>query len=587
MKRKQPTPPKRQLTASVAVLSAPGIQRGPHHRRGADAAWQKEAWSFYDLVGELRFASRWLSNAVSRCLLTAVLEQDGRDVPDVDGPAGALLADFAGGPSGQAELLSRIALQLSVAGDTYIVARETEEGDAWQAYSTEEIAYTSRQWKIDDGMESVTLAVDDLVIRCWMPHPRMRGEADSPVRSTLPVLRELHGLTQRVQAEIDSRLAGNGLLLLPSEMEFPQGQGVGESTEGQGDFVPTLIEYMTTAIRDRESAAGIVPLVATAPGEFIGNAKLIQFWSELDSRSKELREEAIRRFALAADMPPEIVLGLGDSTHWNAWAISEGSVTLHVEPLVQVVCHALTIGWLRPALAASGVADPSAYSVGFDSSPLRVKADRSDDARDIYDRGELSGEVLRRESGFNNNDAPTDEEIRRRLIIKILESSAPTSDLLAAIGINVTEDIPSPAELPAGDQVPEDGSAGAPGDGMPPEELTASLDPGSALASVEVCEMAVYRALELAGKRLLTRERRHSLSGVPAHLMHTHVPVPETDLDRLLDGAWSTLSLVRPDTLLTVTIDDYVRDLLRSGMAHQTSYLRSALLRADHQGLAA
>ena len=37
---------------------------------------------------------------------------------------------------------------------------------------------------------------------------------DSPVRAALPILRELVGLTQHVSAQIDSRLAGAGMLVM-------------------------------------------------------------------------------------------------------------------------------------------------------------------------------------------------------------------------------------------------------------------------------------------------------------------------------------------------------------------------------------
>ena len=31
--------------------------------------WQKEAWRFYDICGELRFAANWIANALSRATL--------------------------------------------------------------------------------------------------------------------------------------------------------------------------------------------------------------------------------------------------------------------------------------------------------------------------------------------------------------------------------------------------------------------------------------------------------------------------------------------------------------------------------------
>jgi hypothetical protein len=36
-----------------------------------------------------------------------------------------------------------------------------------------------------------------------------------------------------------------------------------------------------------------------------------------------LRREAVERLAIGLDMPPEVLLGLGDSNHWSAWQVDE------------------------------------------------------------------------------------------------------------------------------------------------------------------------------------------------------------------------------------------------------------------------
>jgi hypothetical protein len=44
--------------------------------------------------------------------------------------------------------------------------------------------------------------------------------------------------------------------------------------------------------------------------------------------------------------------------------------------------------------------------VWYDVSHMIVRPNRGTDAQAIYDKGELSGEALRRENGFDENDAP-------------------------------------------------------------------------------------------------------------------------------------------------------------------------------------
>ncbi|MEU4406288.1 hypothetical protein AB0F88_17335 [Streptosporangium sp. NPDC023963] len=96
--------------------------------------------------------------------------------------------------------------------------------------------------------------------------------------------------------------------------------------------------------------------------------------------------------------------------------------------------------------------------------------------------------------------------------------------------------------------------------------------------------VAVMRALEVAGKRLLTRDRRSQYQHLPAWKLHTEIPAREEDLDRLLADAWTCLQQVLPHRGdLVAVVDEYVRDLLRSGLPHETRWLMRALTTGDEQ----
>lgn len=1002
------------LTAAVQPLTGRRINRGPKQASTATSQpWQAEAWQMYDAVGELRFGVSWLASAVSRCRLIAARQVPGEDEPEpvTDGPVADLLADFAGGRAGQAQLLRRATQQLVVAGDTYVVGRtlpgemgpDGEPAEEWRAYSTSETSWSGAGWQVNPGDGTIYLDQDDLIFRCWLPHPNRWVEAESSVRSALPVLRELHGLTQRVAAEIDSRLAGAGLLILPQEFTFPSGQAAqsGDANGGEEAFINTLIDYMVTPIKDRESASAVVPLVVTAPGEHIGQAQLIRFWSELDDRSKELREEALDRLARSLDLPPEIIKGLSDSNHWctlpdveimtadgwrtydqltpgdlvltlnhetglsewqpvqavnvwdvvdepmveitgkrhhsvttlnhrwpilagkpdnrrrawattaelleqvadadpnrqqynhlilsaphadlpadpkyadalvelvawyftegnlgerpgrrvpqvvinqshhvnpdncarirraltalfgpasdtldkggryatpetverwqqarrmraenpnmsasaigreigvsstmaqkyltqepklhdqtprwretvtrddkmtrfvlnraaaevllehapgrvvtldfvrsltaaqlelfidtairgdghrlnrgkgtpvfsqkdpamcdayelalilsgrssyryahtslgagadgprektqevtiasnrttfaprgrnvrefehtgvvwcpttangtwlarhngtvfytgnSAWAISEDGVQMHVAPMLGVLCLALTVGWLRPALAALGVPDADDYLVWYDTTPLELKPDKSEAARELYDRMEIGGDTLRRETGFGDDDAPTDEELRRMILLKFLERVQDPGLLLQALGIS-TQGLPDLAPAPAipaprpaaDDQPPSEGPPGTAdaardGDGDAPARTAAATPHSGGLPDIAVvmaAEVAVMRALTYAGRRLLRdqpRAGRSQYAQVPQHELHLHIPLTGHRLDTLIADAWTALQQVLPDRPEVAAVcDRYVRELLQAGVRHEPRFLSTML----------
>lgn len=497
------------LTAAAQILSGPKIKRegSRAQKQGSSLPWQSEAWDLYDLIGEFWYATNWLGNAASRARLIAAKCPPGatEPIPVTEGVPAELVADWAGGVSGQQAFLSRAGIHLTLAGDSYFVGRtvtddeygdtppapgpggprrglppiggEVLEGPAvdappdtaipdeveWCAYSTDEVSYDSGTWQINDGSETFPIGPNDIIMRCWRPHPRKHHEAQSPVRSALPVLRELHGLTKHVAAAIDSRLAGAGILFLPQSMTFPTGQAAqgGDATEGEDQFIRDLIESMLTPIKDRDSAAAVVPLVVKIPDDCIGKVQHITFSTPLDDRAKELRDEALRRFALGFDMPPEIVLGLGGETnHWSAWQVDESSIKLHVEPLLATICLALTVGWYRPALEAAGIPDAHDHLVWYDVEDLKQRPNKSAEALDLFDRFLIGAKAVLRETGFADEDAPSDAELARMVLLSLAKGGANIAPILSALGVppdvvdQITAGIPTPGTTAVDEAAP-------------------------------------------------------------------------------------------------------------------------------------
>jgi hypothetical protein len=96
-----------------------------------------------------------------------------------------------------------------------------------------------------------------------------------------------------------------------------------------------------------------------------------------------------------------------------------------------------------------------------------------------------------------------------------------------------------------------------------------------------VANVAVYQALDYAGKRMVSRARRGEMLPVPTWTRHTRMQVWAGDVDRLLAGAWTLTGHVlgdRPDVV--EVLDRYVRELLVAGQPHEVRYLRAALLSA-------
>jgi hypothetical protein len=537
-----------------------------------DQSWQQRAWAFYDTCPEVRFAATWISNAMSAARLFAGRRAaDGTIEAAPDGhKATELVTGIAGGPEGQAQLLKEFGSHLVVPGEGWIVIRPSVDqsgavaGEEWLVLSVSEVAQQGNRLVAEIDGEQVDIPPHDpdaapdpaapVAIRVWEPHPRRHLEADSPVRSSLGLLEELQLLNAAVAAIARSRLTGRGVLFVPKGARFPT-----TSTEegGEDDLLEVFMTVAETAIKEPESAAATVPIILELPADVIDKVHRVTFESEFDQLAVTLRKEAIVRFANGLEIPAEVLLGMGSANHWSAWALQAEAIRLGIEPRLATVCHALTTQWLRPLLEETGVPDAGEWLVWYDTSPLRVRANRSQTALELYDRNAISAEALRRETGFDDADAP-----------------APG-------------DRPPPRP-PAAPQLPADETT------REPETLPAAArPPGELLAAADGL---IWGALTAAGEKLkrtpaCPRSERGRAKELTPAVLHTVLPVDAAQVEqwRLLDGAWSRVPEVAarygldPDCLTTV-LDSYCRELIAAGVEHRfdqtTGVLRAPCLAA-------
>jgi len=550
---------------------------------GKNQHWQGQAWDYYDKIGELRFVSNWVGNVMSRARLVAAQDIDGVLVVQTGGPAAAVMEAYYGGLQGQAQMLQRVGVHLTVAGECWQVATKDEE---WHTLSYNKVSGSGGQLRADlgDG-KRYSLGASDVVMRVWTPHPEQPLYADSPVRSNLTTLAELAALNAHVRAQLISRLAGAGILLLPSEIQFPVKDSADPAASQADAFMAVLAEAMMTPIQEPDSASAVVPIVVTAPGESIGDVKHITFWSELDDKVVEMRENAVKRLALGLDTPPEVLLGMSDANHWNAWLVDEAAVKSHLEPRLAVVCHAATATWLRPALEGQ-VTNPEDFYVLADTSDIRLRPNRSKEALELWDRGELSGEAVRRETGFKPEDAPGQDEAKLWMLRKIATGSTSPEQTVAALRI-LGVDLPAlPGETENAQITPVLDNRRSLEDH--PQNKVPDIDRsrqdreqparnGEALAAA--CEVLVYRALERAGNKLC--DAKAKANGLGEHPPHTRHLYMSGNPDSLMEGTWSFAGEVLgaynipPANVATVIslLDAYTRGLL----ARQEPYSRDAM----------
>lgn len=581
--------------------------------------WQARAWEYLDCVGELRYAAQWISNALSRCrLYIGMPDDDGgtpealgeRDDQDGDPRARIPLDELFGG--NHSEMLARMAVHLTVPGESFLIGFDEDKGARrWMVASNEEFTRASGNQvkvRLPDSDQQVPVDLNRAtIIRLWRPHPRRAWEADSPVRAALSVLKELLDISAHITATLESRLAGAGVWLLPESATLPAPLSQDGQPLHEDPAMATLIDAMITPLGERDSAASVVPIIVRIPDSAAGKSEYLTFATPLDEKILGLREATITRFATIVDIPAEVLTGFAEANRWNAWKISEDAIKLHLEPLLGVICDALTTQYLWPALQAMGVEDPESYVIWYDASDLILRPNRGPEAQNLYGHGGLvKGATVRRANGFTEDDAPDDEERRKILLTQLAEKGIDpilVEPYLRALGIMI--DIPGAAQAPGSDGQPGGDQPGEapPGSrtiGRPsvptlvptrPEPLPADPDTLDDLGDVDATvaallaaaggldvaavEFAAVRALEMAGKRLLNghnREWKGRLRRVEPWAIHTQIPV--TNVDDVLDGAYALMHLCLPDhPCLHTVIDAYVRERLRSQRPHDRAHL--------------
>lgn len=477
--RNTPEQPK-ALTASTAVL------RTDRGTTIAKKQWQEEAWSQYRAQGEAWYAIEWLANAVSRVRLKAGRVVDGGDEPELveDGPVAEIVEALAGGVGGRAALLKSFTVKLMVPGDSYLVGYEDELGIYhWNVYSVDVVRKEMSggfSIRVDESTW-MPLPAESLVVRVWNQDEQFPWMAVSPMMPALSVLREVDLYNRQIITQLTSRLASNGILLIPAEAAFPVRE---EFSDAADPLVSELIDVASKAIQNPGSAAAALPIPLRMPSELIEKLRHMTFADSIMEETLDGRDRALKRLATMLNVPPEVLTGMGGANHWSAAQIEAQAIKVNIAPVVETICRGLTEGYLLPALAETGLAeydpttgseievDGARYVVWYDASELNEKPDRTERAVQLHDRVVISDAALRRVAGFDDGDAPTEEERNTQILTRLSYNG---QQAVNSYEMLTGTPVPAPVFAPgqAGTNLPVPG----PGIGLPDQKASPPTGP--------------------------------------------------------------------------------------------------------------
>ena len=558
------------LAASAAMYARTGAK--PNHktdRRQLAKPWQVEAYRHVNICGEARYSVTLFANMAARAEI-GISEGNalGRKAVWVNsGPEVDVLAEVAPTVRERKRLVRDFMTHWVIAGECYLIARTRQDNDPepdsgmpiWEIVAVTELrrqgsdSLGNALWQVrHDNDNYIDLSPTDPVIRMWNPDPENRREAWSPTRSLLPTLREIEWLTMHIFTQVRTRMMNAGVWFLPNNLTFPAPppeaiEGGLEAMAGLNEaelFMASLAASSMQMLEADEVSYPTVVLADPLALAAVDQDKLITFWSTIDDKAMILRSDAVRRWALGWDLPPEQVLGAsglavtgtsgsaGSVNHWGVWANEEQTISSHIEPALDVFVDVFTTAVVRIAVPNTDKV------VAYDTASLRLRQDRSKEALELNERGLLAGDVTLRENGFDpEHDMMSDAEWKRWLLTRLAGGSATPDQVQESLRLlGVVLELPlqalqAPNSQPALEAPRQPGRNNPPTledhpyEGPPREQHDHSPAPFSTLhASAEVL---VLRALEKAGNRLLNGDKRgrNRDRSTPAHLAHMNVEV--------------------------------------------------------------
>jgi hypothetical protein len=522
-------------------------------------SWQSDAWGYRDMIGELRFANTFKARAVARVKFFPA-----QVVPDEDEPLSFDADDItvpAALQRAAEEELSRLPLDagyrflgvldenLSVAGECWLHGYADEAGEEqWEVLSVSEVVLgQDGSVTIRKHGEGIGRNVDpdgpEELLRLWVPHPRWGNLADSPMRALGDVCEDivLHGREMRAVSR--SRIATNGIFKIPRGLALLMATRQDALSADDEGFMAELTAVLTAPIHDEGHPSAVAPAGLVGDLEDLAGFDHIRIDRESSEEIIGKVEQGLARLARGLDIPPEIISGVGDTNHWNAWQIDSSTYRYHIDPSVRMIADSLTEAFLRPALLARGFsqADVRTVMVWRDAGVLTENPNRGQDAKDAFDRGSIGFKALNAALGFTEGDMPDDDELIRMIAVKTgVDTSTSALLLKAALG-TVMPELPPPAaprviEAPPADNTPVRPGQTPPDDGTPPNlnaaatlvetlvaaaegDWTVHADAGRELMDIDralldrllvAAEAALERGLEKAGARIRSKANNNA-----------------------------------------------------------------------------
>lgn len=395
------------------------------------------AWQWYEHLGEVHYSISRSARIAGYADLMCVRRNELGEIEDIvdDGPAAEYVHEIYSPFGGVRALIQRYYTLMKVPGDSYLCAVRDdgqEFNDGYHFLSPDELDLRSfSRWRPTRGrVRWITapatsdmnvflreIEPQDLLGRSWVPNNRWVDLTDSALSALDAECEALFLLTKQIKAKLMSRFATAGILYLPdtistARLTKDQEQVAGQPIDNTMNFI---IATMTRNVRNWEDATAYLPILLKGPADEGEKIKQIVMDREIFEMDIQLRSELIGRIMQGLDSSQDTTQGVGDKSHFAAWAASDEERRIAVQPDLESMMFTLTRLVLHRKLLADGMdpAQVAKHGVWYDLSKSAVRANQQEDARQALDRNGIGMKTFRKTTGFNETDVPTDDETVR------------------------------------------------------------------------------------------------------------------------------------------------------------------------------
>ena len=396
-------------------------------------------WSWYKKIGEIHYA-------VGRSARTAGYAELGVYERRADGTPGkkitsgeeakvaSRLMSYTGGMRG---LIERFVIHMKVPGTTWLI-RVRIDGEVvgydfvsdgeWDQASLDSLDDKANTQPLlrntmppgsTNGrpVKQQTIERRDLIGRVWRQDAQWADLPDSPMYALDDTCEVLHLLTKGLKVKLNQRLLMNGVWYFPSEIADVR---IGAPTGKPGELhnnkiIDNVLKQAQHTALSPEDPMSPMPIIVSGPGDQAHNVVFAAPDREIFDVEMKLRTELIDRILFGLDINPQGVKGTTEANHWGAWAASDDEQRINIKPDLETLCWALTVLVMNRELSEANVASGriAKRMVWYDLSAAVAKTNLAEDGRQAFDRGGVGPPGMRRMSGIDESDAPTEVEVIR------------------------------------------------------------------------------------------------------------------------------------------------------------------------------